>query len=82
MFRSGMSHLDFKHEFVATNFNTWGPGKDTSDDPKEEEKPPQTPSSEATKTVKLFTKSTKEITDLSKEEFLRKQAIDHGTTGW
>ena len=38
-FRMGTLHLDFKHKFIATDLDTWGPEIDTSDNPRQEDKP-------------------------------------------
>ena len=49
----GMSHLDFKHEFTATESDTWGPEIDTSDDPRQDDKPPETPDLETSELNQL-----------------------------
>ena len=56
----GTSHLDFKHEFIATKLDTWGPKIDTLDDPRQDNKPPETPDPETSELIETFTESIKE----------------------
>ena len=66
--RLSIDHLDFKHEFSARKLDTWGPDIDTSDDPKFEDLPPETPISEPNELMKTFTESIKELTNLAKAQ--------------
>ena len=70
----GMSCLDFKHEFIATELDTWGPKIDTLDNPRQDNKPPETPNLETSELIEMFTKSMKEIANLSKSESLNRQS--------
>ena len=70
-----MSHLDFKHEFIATDPDTWGPEIDMSDDPRQcSNKPPETPNLETSELIETFKESIKEMTNLAKVDS-KKQAI-------
>ena len=62
----GMAQPDFKHEFVATDLDTWGQEIDTSNDPKSADIPLESPRSETSELAKLFAKFIKEMTNLHK----------------
>ena len=66
----GMAHLDFKHEFIATNLDALGPKTDTSNNPRPEDKHPETPNSATSKLIKTFTEPIKEITNPTKAQSL------------
>ena len=68
-----MSHLDFKHEFVATDSDTWGPKIDN-------DKLPETPNSESSELIETFTESIKEMTNPAKVDSPNKQSNSGPTT--
>ena len=78
--RLSIDHLDFKHEFTARDLDTWGPGIDTSRDPKSDAYPPETPSSEPNELLKTFTESIKELTNFTKAHSPNKKTNQNTAT--
>ena len=79
-FQIGMLHLDFKHEFIATELDTWGPKIDTLDNPRQDNKPPETPNLETSELIETFTESIKEMTNPAKVDSPNKQSNSGPTT--